>query len=334
MDHAATSETAHPISPPVDGPDWSAVTDDVPCPLCEYNLRGVSRPRCPECGYRFEWEELLDADLRVPPFLYENHIGHRTRAFFRTLRAGLRPYRFWSTLRASHPVRTDRLCAYAILQWIVPLLIFLVTLTSYLGQQSLRNWRARQIERATLAKPEYARVAQSVIRQYGSMENYLDAVYPVTPWKALRQFGRPLGLVRSFMTIPVVIWAWPLLTAGAFCLFEISMKRARIRRVHVLRCVAYSADVVWWVGIATLIVVPVVAFARTPSRPWAFISPLALDLTVVSIFAVGLVVFAIRLHAAYRRYLRFPHAGWVVLSSQLIALLTTLNLILWATKLD
>ncbi len=32
--------------------------EDVLCPECNYNLRGLTVPRCPECGLRFDWSEI------------------------------------------------------------------------------------------------------------------------------------------------------------------------------------------------------------------------------------------------------------------------------------
>ena len=49
-----------------------SATDDALCPLCQYNLRGLQEPRCPECGYRFTWEEVLDPSRRLHPYLYEH----------------------------------------------------------------------------------------------------------------------------------------------------------------------------------------------------------------------------------------------------------------------
>ena len=43
--------------------DWSTITATVECPLCLYNLRGLTEPGCPECGERFALDE-LDADVR------------------------------------------------------------------------------------------------------------------------------------------------------------------------------------------------------------------------------------------------------------------------------
>src|SRR3954471_8593244 len=36
---------------------------DVPCPLCQYNLRGLLSPRCPECGRELQ----LTVGLTEPP---------------------------------------------------------------------------------------------------------------------------------------------------------------------------------------------------------------------------------------------------------------------------
>ena len=37
---------------------------DVPCPLCAYNLRGLTSPRCPECGHELHLTVGV-TDLRI-----------------------------------------------------------------------------------------------------------------------------------------------------------------------------------------------------------------------------------------------------------------------------
>ncbi len=47
------------IDPPLalpPGPEGLA--EDLPCPKCQYNLRGLTLPRCPECGFAFDWQNL------------------------------------------------------------------------------------------------------------------------------------------------------------------------------------------------------------------------------------------------------------------------------------
>lgn len=38
------------------GPEGLAL--DLACPKCAYNLRGLTKPRCPECGFHFEWSDV------------------------------------------------------------------------------------------------------------------------------------------------------------------------------------------------------------------------------------------------------------------------------------
>src|SRR5688500_14282446 len=96
--------------PPVDTPE---ARDELDCPLCGYSLRGLSAavpesPRCPECGYRFQWPELLAARQYLHPYLFEQHPERNVRSFLRTLFGGLRPRRFWASLHAAHAVRPRR----------------------------------------------------------------------------------------------------------------------------------------------------------------------------------------------------------------------------------
>lgn len=87
----------------------------VVCPICEYDLRGLVEPRCPECGFKFEWRELLDPALRAHPYLFEHHPRHNLWSFWRTLLGGFRPHGFCRALRPSQPSRPGRLVLYWVL---------------------------------------------------------------------------------------------------------------------------------------------------------------------------------------------------------------------------
>src|SRR5258706_5160535 len=100
-------------------PDLQTHPDDVRCPKCQYNLRGLIEPRCPECGYRFEWHNLLDDRLRPHPFLFEHHPESNFKSFWKTAWAGLRPFRFWKSLNLVQPTRPGRLLIY----WIGAMLL-------------------------------------------------------------------------------------------------------------------------------------------------------------------------------------------------------------------
>ena len=62
-------------SPPAGAPDLSPddaallvwlCDRDVECPLCRYNLRGLTVPRCPECGNRLRlWVSVVDPYVKA-----------------------------------------------------------------------------------------------------------------------------------------------------------------------------------------------------------------------------------------------------------------------------
>src|SRR5205085_3308975 len=93
-------------------PDWSTLTGEFVCPLCEYNLRGLTNPRCPECGYAFDWPDVLEADRRRHPYLFEHYPRRNLWSFFRTLRGSLLPSGFWEKLKATHAINPRRLFIY------------------------------------------------------------------------------------------------------------------------------------------------------------------------------------------------------------------------------
>src|SRR5687768_7323276 len=108
-------------------PDWQTIGEEVLCPLCRYNLSGLVEPRCPECGYGFSWAELLDPERRLHPYLFEHHPERNVNSFFQTMLGGLRPRRFWKSLRPSQPSNVRRLLAYGlIIQFLVLIAALLV----------------------------------------------------------------------------------------------------------------------------------------------------------------------------------------------------------------
>src|SRR5260370_12716019 len=111
-------DAAEARAPCGDVPDWQKRAEEIHCPMCEYNLRGLAEARCPECGYRFEWKDLLDAKLRPHPYLFEHHPEANVKSFWKTAWGGLRPWRFWRELHPAMPSRPGRLRLY---RWLVAL---------------------------------------------------------------------------------------------------------------------------------------------------------------------------------------------------------------------
>ena len=261
---------------------------DVACPLCEYNLRGLTEPRCPECGYTFSWPELTDPTRRRHPFLFEHHPNRNLWSFRRTLWAGLRPGRFWRSLSPAQPSFPRRLAAYGIVSfagsYAVSFAAFSILIVALLTQLSL-------------------------------------------------PFGWPAAVSNPFLDIAGTLLhgagyfaLWAGTTFGALMVFRISMRRARIRPVHVARCVVYSFDASLCMALAVLAVTAVAVVLVVLFRDqngWR----LAEVITGAPFVLVGLVIY--RLVAAYRHYLRFDHPVLTVLASQVIAWLAILNALFW-----
>src|SRR4051812_30024329 len=170
---------AAPVAPPPpDTPDWGALLDDVPCPLCTYNLRGLTDPRCPECGYTFSWPALFEARRTVHPYLFEHHPKRNVRAFLRTSLATLLPRRFWRSLSAAHPVGVRRLIFYWFLASLplVTILIAAVSINAWLYRERIAL-QARQTlafyQSLTPASPGYGD-APEILKRYGSFKAFVD----------------------------------------------------------------------------------------------------------------------------------------------------------------
>src|SRR5438046_8256562 len=94
----------------------------------------------------------------------------------------------------------------------------------------------------------------------------LDKDYPLPPRPEFFDWlWRSEPTVRVVASMFVVAVAWPWLTFLTLMIFRLSMRRARVRSIHVLRCVIYSFDSVLWLG-ALMILLPLTAAL---SGPWA-----------------------------------------------------------------
>lgn len=263
------------------GPNWSVIGHDVLCPLCEYNLRGLSQPRCPECGYHFDWPEVLDPVRRPHPRLFEHHPERNLRSFFQTALDGLRPRKFWRSLNPAQPSSRRRLILY----WALCCALFL-------GVTALASVPIAIAERQQV-------VAMGFVAPAPISKVILDACFY---WMAM-------SILLGFLAA-----VWPWVTMLALMIFQWSMRRARIRRIHVLRCCLYSFDGLWWLGLA-----PLAGGALAMLGAWQFDPE-----TVASGFFLPIVVGGWKLRQAYTYYLRFDRPGWTVLASQVIVVLALL----------
>jgi hypothetical protein len=243
MSHAAVTVTT---APAVDAsalapPDWSAIEVHVVCPLCAYNLRRLAEPRCAECGYAFTWPDLLDPARRPHPYLFEHNPRHNVRSFVRTYFAGLLPRRFWRTLQPIQPIRPPRLAAH----YVIATALFIVAplvLVGWPWVQSVRNeldnratWRAWVMKNPAVAK--------EMIDRYGSIDAYLDT-WPSPYWGSWMIVNLRSHMTHDTSSInaAAVALLWPWMTFATLMIFRASMRRAKVRRGHVLRCTLYGCD--------------------------------------------------------------------------------------------
>jgi len=280
--------------PHLAAPDWSAVTGPVPCPLCDYDLRGLAEPRCPECGYRFEWPDLLDPTRRRHKFLFEHHRGRNAWSFLRTLTATLQPRRFWRSLHPAQPSVPRRLAEYGVIV----------------------------LALASLAPATYLVHAFAVAR-FGLPSKTLFWLGFINDTRQAMEAAWRFSGVRQLLQAMACYLLWAASTLGALLVFRISMRRARIRPDHVARCVVYSFDAVLWTA-AAVVIAEVAGFfvdlyGGSDVLEFVMVNavPLACLLLVPSV--------PYRLWMAYRLYLRFDRPLLTVLASQAIALLVLIN---------
>jgi hypothetical protein len=149
------------------------------------------------------------------------------------------------------------------------------------------------------------------------------------------QQGGPGSLMLSRMpgglaiSVLLVLVAWPWLTLGALMIFQISIRRARLKHAHVMRCVLYSFDlpscglillgcvILGGWGATTLLSTGWFARYNYGTIMWEY----AYHDTLVAFLVISLAAGAYRFHAACKRYLRFDMPLATVLTTQILVLL-------------
>lgn len=220
-------------------PDWADVRADILCPLCDYNLRGLTQARCPECGHVFDWQDLRD-DRRLHPYLFEHHPQRNLKSWWLTTSGGLNPTRFWRTLRPEHPIYPRRLLLY----WLIStLLLGLIGLTATVatGRKLMRHHQAERASPAPLWGYNPQGQLVQVPRHLAFPPPSELGFYPIL-WR--------YDVVPAAWELVAWLALWPWLTVAALMLFRISMRKAKVRTGHVMRAAIYFGDPGPWLGLA------------------------------------------------------------------------------------
>jgi hypothetical protein len=129
--------------------------------------------------------------------------------------------------------------------------------------------------------------------------------------------------LRWMLHVPLVYAAWPWLTFVTLMIFRASMKRAKVKAAHVLRCTLYSCD-------AGVLLVPLGGLLGG-TVPYAFVPALGGIGIDYRMFAALLFAgyTSYRLAAAYSLYMRFDRPAATALASQAIVLLFVVIVLSW-----
>jgi hypothetical protein len=300
-------------SDPVTSAPLLSDTESLLCPLCDYDLRAQVEPRCPECGYTFDWTELRDPARRKHRYLFEHHSERNLWSLRRTFIGGLRPRQFWAELYPTQPSRLLRLLIYWLIIASFCVLPYLAVLGTRIAEIDSYD-RVAQARWLTTVSPLQKTI---VIRQYGALQAFLDQVAPLWPsWRimhrALFGFAPPTMLLPGLITL-----VWPWLTFAALMIFQISMRRAKVRPVHVLRCVIYSIDGALVISLLAGAYLLWQLLSRSRVLPFFYYQ----TSWAIYLSAGLLALLTYRLWIAYRKYLRFDHALATVTVSQIMVAL-------------
>ena len=317
---------------PTASPDWAAIGYDVLCPLCEYNLRGLIEPRCPECGYRFDWPEVLNPQRGWHPYLFEHHPERNWWSYRQTVRGACRSRRFWQSLHPSQPSRPSRMLIY----WLIGAGALMMVSVLFLVPNAVYGIRVCNVRRAHQVDilKQGLMDSRGLIAYYGSLEAYLDRFYP-TGLTYLKRSLTGGGAIRWYRSrfVPLVLavlLVWPWLSLGAMMIFQASMRRGRLKPIHLARSVLYSFDPSAWAALL------VVACLATTVAPFLFVPSVQTlsrgnpDYVIRQTFGwIGLAVAwsAWRLRMACKCYLRFTWPTATVLATQAITFMAALAML-------
>jgi len=294
---------------PASPPDWDRIDEDVLCPLCDYNLYGLTEPRCPECGYPFAWPEILDPMRRHHRYLFEHHPERRLWSLRKTIAGGLLPRRFWRSIHASQPSYPRQLLVY----WCLLAGIHLLALAGQLSAFGVYRAREtialhRRMRPGVLAywnSPRSAQRAKQIVSQYGSIQAYVEKRYPLRVTAGMiGDLAREAPFAWDYWGFLLLPLLWPWLVFAGLMVFRISMWRARVKSIHVVRCISYCYDWLVLVGVMLLgcAIVVLVAGGLTNDAAIGLMFNIG-----VGVLVPALIVSAYRLATSYRLYLRFDH---------------------------
>lgn len=277
------------------------------CPRCGYDLRGQIaswtdhsplQGICPECGLQFHWTHILHPTRSVPRWSIEHGPKFRIRAAISTFFRSLWPWTFWKAVRIEQPIRPKRLVVYTLLIAVAVHLCF--------AGAGIGTVARTQYQWMTWTTPN------SQIDLYAYARSVLEQVWPVLIWPYSSMYYGAFSPVR-FSHHPV-LWGVPIVLAFipfCFLLLPQSMRKARIRKAHLVRGCVYTISVLPLAALAYAVI-----FQFTPLWYRIHFEPMTFPVIGITI-CYSIVMWT----AIIKDYLRLPHGLGVSLAIHAVAIL-------------
>jgi hypothetical protein len=306
----------------------------IACPRCGYDQRGVVATwteqcplegTCAECGLSYEWRELLNPRLTLPRWFVEAEQPRRrfVRQTLATFVRSFVPWRFWSSVRMSHPQRPRRIATYVALCLLLLYACFACAhglLVWSRWQQSAGNFIGLGVAPPG-GQPSTGGLA---VFLHGALVPFSTrAIGQFTFGNITMGFAAPAASLRYWQgVIPLMLFALSTqaVCGLAFALLPISRRRAQVKWSHIVRATTYGLALF----LSAMVMAMLLAGLRfeLSARSYELLAWL-----VVGMWLMLPVMLIVWWSTATSRYLRMPHAWLVGVSVVILGLLTPFTIV-------
>ncbi len=277
--------------------DWSKAVpiEQLICRHCGYHLYGLRDTRCPECGESFTWKQVLDDYHRRQKPLFEYRWREEPiRSLVRTWWLTLRPGKLWRLIDIHDRPRMG------------PLLVMLIVATIAIAVMGIvPSFIEEAIDRWRFARQMAAR---------GRTVPSLGGMLPTLAWLAWSN--------RHLIEFVRFVGAWSFFTFASLLVFQQSLRRCKVRTVHVFRVCGYA--IIGVAPLAAALFFITSAVQQGFRKFWFFEEQIA---AVALVLVVGFGAWSVG--QGYRRYIRMPHSVGVVIAAQVMGLLASAIASMW-----
>lgn len=303
------------------GSSDTPITEDLQCPLCQYNLRGLWSNRCPECGHDVDLDALREHHANTLPHFFEHQTGTGWKAFRKTLRTSLRPSGPWKFVKPVNWLGRRRMIAYKLIQvfplaagMAVVLLLSMAWLIAHTEHQRRLYYNDMRLQMPADQAMQW--INTRVPRQ--SIGVIRDNAISHVAW-----MKEPL----SILLISLFAWPWMLFVSQLF--FLRSFKAGNIRAGHLLRCAIYSSDIalLWPVAFTVAFIISSLDYFTQSDFGWYSRSDPTIDGVRYGLLILW-ILLTLRLITSYRSYLQIPHAMLGAVCASALSACTILAILL------